>query len=90
MYSSRDSVRIRGQALLYCTTPVTVAPSTGYTVRIESTEGVHCFKKVNEIKPTFYVEFDIRSGDISFNEWVSHLKPVTSEPDFVLPKIRED
>jgi hypothetical protein len=48
------------------------------------------FKKANEVKPTFYVEFDIRSGDISFNEWISHLKPVTSEPDFVRSSVRED
>lgn len=52
-------------------------------------ETYYYFKKVNETKPTFYVEFDIRGGDISFNEWISHLTPVTSEPDFILSNLRE-
>ncbi|KAJ5087701.1 hypothetical protein N7456_011317 [Penicillium angulare] len=40
----------------------------------------YCFKKANEIKPTPYVEFDIRSGDIPYSEWISHLRPVASNP----------
>lgn len=41
----------------------------------------YCFKKANEIKPTPFVEFDIRSSDMPYSEWVSHLRPVASKPD---------